>query len=71
MQRSMLTTTALLAVFGALVLAGCARRIRARRSASTAQRLATLKGLNGIRLGMVSADSTWLIDSGYGLDGRP
>jgi hypothetical protein len=29
---------------------------------------AMLKGLDGIRLGMVPADSKWLIDSGYALD---
>ena len=29
---------------------------------------ATLKGLNGVRLGTASADATWLIDSGYELD---
>jgi hypothetical protein len=32
---------------------------------------ATLKGLNGARLDMASVDSTWLIESGYRLNGRP
>ena len=30
---------------------------------------ATLDGLSGVRLGMVAAESLWLIDSGYMLDG--
>jgi hypothetical protein len=30
---------------------------------------ATLKGLNGVRLGLVQSGSDWRIDSGYALDG--
>ncbi len=134
MQRSILTTTAVLVALGALVLAGCgvgsgtpesnisettdnylralssgdttkacaqltpkvrgaigspcgtamekiATRVGPERLADAADQgssisvdgsngSATLKGLNGVRLGMVAADSTWLIESGYALDGR-
>ena len=134
MQRSILTTTAILVALGALVLAGCgvgsgtpeskisettdnylralssgdttkacaqltpkargaigspcgaamekiASRVGPDRLADVADRgssisvdgssgSATLKGLDGVRLRMVSADSSWLIDGGYELDGR-
>jgi len=134
MQRSILTTTAVLVALGGLVLAGCgvgsgtseskisettdnylraissgettkacaqltpraraaigtpcgsamekiASRVGPDRLADAADQgasisvdgstgAATLEGLDGARLHLVSAASTWLIDSGWALDGR-